>query len=511
MSVVSRYVPVDLSGKRVVIVGASIAGLATALSLGERGAEVLLVDADPAPDGDTPDEAFFEWQRRRVPQIRHSHAFLARLRNILVAAYPDFYTDLVAAGAVELRLLDFPPQTLAAFSPEPDDDKLTTIGCRRTTFEWMLRRYVEAKPSVEILSSATVSGLVARRGEPPEVEGVRVDDGSGRPRTIAADIVVDASGRGSKATDWLAAIGAARPFEERSPSGLLYYTRFYRRHPGVEYPMPGREPNLADFGWIKFAIFPADASCFSITFGTHISDQRLKVLQHVAAFEEMTRTIPGVAPFAAPEIAEPTPVGGRDVLAMGGLENCMRRFVDEKRRPLARGFFAIGDAAYHTNPLYGRGSAQAFMHASLLGEALDVAVGDLSRAAALLDQSAREEIEPFYHASVAADGVASRRVGAEPSAVSQRFWDSFFQDGVFPATRVDPLVFRAFVRMMNMVETPERAFLRPDVLERVVAVWLRGSRFRKTIAPTVPDRDATIAACERAAGIGGAEPVAARA
>src|SRR5229473_1971077 len=100
MSVVSRYVPVDLSGKRAVVVGASIAGLATALALGERGADVLLVDADPAPDAETPDEAFTKWPRRRVPQSRHSHAFLARLQNILVAAYPDFYAALLAAGAV---------------------------------------------------------------------------------------------------------------------------------------------------------------------------------------------------------------------------------------------------------------------------------------------------------------------------------------------------------------------------------------------------------------------------
>ena len=184
---------------------------------------------------------------------------------------------------------------------------------------------------------------------------------------------------------------------------------------------------------------------------------------------------------------------------MGGLENCLRRFVDRRGQPLAANFFVVGDAAYHTNPLYGRGTSQAFMHARFLGEALDAAAGDTVRAARMLDAAAREEIEPFYRASVTADGHASRQVGAAPTSLVHRFYDSFFDDGVLPATRVDPVVFRAFVRMMNMMETPERAFFRPEVVERVLAVWLRGPSFRRRYEPTVPDRDRTIATLEVAA------------
>src|SRR5215470_3188794 len=106
MPIVSRYVPVDLRGQRAVVIGASIAGLAAALALAERGAEVAVVEADPAPDAESSEAAFLRWSRRRVPQSRHSHAFLARLRNILVAAYPDFYARLLAEGAVEIRLLE---------------------------------------------------------------------------------------------------------------------------------------------------------------------------------------------------------------------------------------------------------------------------------------------------------------------------------------------------------------------------------------------------------------------
>src|SRR5919109_3529607 len=143
MAILSRYVPVDLSGCRVVVAGASVAGLATALALGERGAEVIVLDADAAPTANDPDEAFASWSRRRVPQFRHSHAFLARVRNIVRNAYPEIYAELLAAGARELRLLDFPPPSLRPLAPEPGDEELAALGCRRPVFEWVVRRWLE--------------------------------------------------------------------------------------------------------------------------------------------------------------------------------------------------------------------------------------------------------------------------------------------------------------------------------------------------------------------------------
>lgn len=500
MAILSRYVPVDLSGRRALVAGGSIAGLAAALALAERGAEVLVIEPDAGLESGSIEDAFLRGSRRHVPQIRHSHAFLARLRAILVRAYPDFYAELLAAGALEIRLLDFPPPSLGRVEPAPGDEDLVTLGCRRTTFEWVLRRYAATRPGIAVLAGATVEGLVARPGHPPHVVGARVRS-DGRTRSVAADLVIDASGRGSNAARWLADLGAALPEEIRSPSSILYYTRFYRRHESSEFPPPGREPTMADFGWIKYAVFPADARSYSITFATHLSLPRFKVLSDGAAFEEMARSLPGIARFVDAALGAPLPVMGRDVLAMGGLENRCRRFVDRDARPLAAGLFVVGDAAYHTNPLYGRGTSQAFMHAGLLGEALDAAAGDPVRAAGHFDALARAEIEPFYRASVVADAVASRKVGAAPRSLRSRLYDTFFDEGVIPATRCDPVVFRAFVRMMNMIDTPERAFFAPGVLERVLAFLARDTAARAAYAPTVPDRDATLARLEAAAGL----------
>jgi 2-polyprenyl-6-methoxyphenol hydroxylase-like FAD-dependent oxidoreductase len=186
---------------------------------------------------------------------------------------------------------------------------------------------------------------------------------------------------------------------------------------------------------------------------------------------------------------------------MGGLINRRRRFVVDGS-PVALGFFALGDAAYCTNPLYGRGCAQAFLHAHLLGEALDAAPDDLGEVALHLDRQARDQIEPFYRASVIADKDAVRKAeGRRPRQLGNRLREKFFVDGVTVATRCDPVVFRAFVRMFNMLETPEQAFGKPSVFFRSLWIMLRGRRRNRPYAlPDPPEREATIARCEAAAG-----------
>ena len=100
-----------------------------------------------------------------------------------------------------------------------------------------------------------------------------------------------------------------------------------------------------------------------------------------------------------------------------------------------------------------------------------------------------------------ADRDAVRKAeGRRPRRLKARLQTKFFEDGVGPATRCDPVVFRAFIRMMNMLETPEQAFGHLDVFLRSLWVLLRGKRYNRRYAlPAPPDRDATIARVEAAA------------
>ena len=480
-----------------VVVGAGITGLAAALLLADGGWRVTLLERDAEPEADSPDEAFERWRRKGAVQVRHSHAFLGRLRNFLRDRYPEFLADLLAAGARELRMLDVPPHTLRGLVPEPGDDDLVMLGCRRLTFEWVLRRHVSRRHGVEILSGATVSGLRAEPGDRPRVTGVRFER-AGKSVALDAEVVIDASGRPSVASDWLAEIGAPAPHEVSEASGILYYSRFYRLRPGADEPAPGEHPGAADFNWIKYAIFPADHRTFSVTLASPLAFPEMKMLARAPAFDAAVQAIPALAAWTDPARCEPIGDPERPVQAMGGLVNRLRRFVDESGA-LARGFFVLGDAAYCTNPLYGRGCSQGFLHANMLAKALARHPHDLDAVARDLDAAARRDIEPFYRASLVADRDATRKAEGRCSKDWRaRLTERFFEDGVVVATRCDPVVFRAFVRMMNMIETPEQAFGDRRVLLRVLRVWLRGSRRNRPYAITPPDREDLLERCRRA-------------
>src|SRR3954451_10913981 len=178
----------------IVVVGGGVAGLGTALACARDGHEVTVLERDDTPMPADADEAF-AWQRRGAPQTRHSHAFLARLRNLLRDRAPDVLDALLEAGASELRFTERLPETIDDPSPKPGDEDLVALACRRATFEWVLRRAVLHEGRVSFLDGCAVAGLEATDRH---VTGVRLEDG----RVIAADLVVDASGRRSSLPKW---------------------------------------------------------------------------------------------------------------------------------------------------------------------------------------------------------------------------------------------------------------------------------------------------------------------
>ncbi|MDQ1533271.1 MAG: hypothetical protein QOF28_1032, partial [Actinomycetota bacterium] len=178
---------------RVMVAGAGIAGLGSALALARDGHTVTIIERDASAMPSTPDEAFSTWARRGAPQVRHSHAFLARLRNLLRDRAPDVMERLVAAGATEVRFTEHLPATLTDHAPRPGDDLLVALACRRTTFEWVLRERVLALTGVSLHDGVEIIGLDVVAGIRPRVAGVRVRDAAG-DSTVPADLFVDASG-----------------------------------------------------------------------------------------------------------------------------------------------------------------------------------------------------------------------------------------------------------------------------------------------------------------------------
>ena len=439
-------------------------------ALAERGHRVTVVERDPTPLPASADEAFF-WDRRGAPQVRHSHAFLGRLRTLLRDRYPDVLQALYDAGATDMRFgADLPP-TVRGYVPEPGDDDLALLACRRTTFEWVLRRIVVNEGRVTIRTGVPVTGLVSRGGRPRRVAGVRCGDAP-----LLGDLVVIANGRRSAAPEWLADIGAPPVREEVEDTGIVYFSRFYRLRPGQVAP-PRIGPIGGDLGYLKFGVFPGDNRSFSVTLATPTDDDELRTaLTDPATFERGAGQLPPTARWIEPDRSEPI----TEVHLMAGLLNREREFVIDGV-PIVTGLVAVGDARLCTNPLYGRGCSTAMWMAELLATAIDAATptGRGIEIVRAYDSAVRREIEPWYRSTVIQDAEARRvaaalLAGEDPDGDQtdpRSFLRAVFREGLLPALRLDAIVLRAFSRNFNLFSPPDALMTDPDVGARVLAVF----------------------------------------
>jgi 2-polyprenyl-6-methoxyphenol hydroxylase-like FAD-dependent oxidoreductase len=514
---------------RAVIIGGGISGLAAAILLAKRYRHVTILERDVRPAAASPDEAFARWERAGVPQFRHSHVFLARLFCVLRERFPQVLELLRSNGALEVPLTVNLPPTLDLGRRERGDGELVLLGCRRAAFEWALAEVARRTQGVEFREGVFVEGLVAtrRRGRKsgatsasrPRVTGVRFRElpGSGasgapgaipwyprssrgrlpasnhgdgappRRRTIRADLVIDASGRRSRAGEWLAQIGAAAPRERSVETGIFYFTRFYRltgpRPPGATTGLVA-----GDVGWLKCATFPGDGDTFSITLGTSTEDRPFRALAEPAVFEAVIAAFPQLAVWRARGISRPIDGPRTPVLVMGGLSNRAASFV-RQGRPLADNFLAIGDAVYHTNPIYGRGATCALLSASALDDALASHPQDFVAAALAYADRTRADIKPFWDSAAAADQMSSKRSAGDAqssaavllaswswlqdprqwiAALGERAVGLYLDQGLLPASRSDGLVYRAVMRVMNMLDEPASGLFAPVVIGRVL-------------------------------------------
>jgi 2-polyprenyl-6-methoxyphenol hydroxylase-like FAD-dependent oxidoreductase len=441
------------------VIGAGVTGLATALALARCGRPVTLLERDPGRLPVSVDDAFERWDRRGVPQARHSHAFLARLRNLLRDQAPDVLDALLAAGVTELRFAERPPPEITDRAPRPGDEDLVALACRRTTFEWVFRQKLLAEPDVHLVEDAAVQGLV---GTPERITGVRFHD-----QDHPAELVIDASGRRSPLASWLQDLGAPPPEDESVECGIVYLSRFYRLRKGCEAP-PQEGPIGGDLGYLKYAVFVGDNDTFSVTFGTdsHESVMRPRLLRP-ELFDTAARNLPATRDWV--DRAEPI----SDVEVMARLVNRRRRLVVDGR-PVANGVVALGDALVHTNPLYGRGCSLGMVHA--FGFA-DLMVDDDDPVALSLgvEELTRVEVDPWYRTSVMQDLENQRAARGEVATDDPM--RSLMRDGLMPAVRTDADVFRAFLRVLNLLDPPDAMISDPAITGRILEVWqARGER-----------------------------------
>ncbi|GIW42631.1 MAG: hypothetical protein KatS3mg076_3208 [Candidatus Binatia bacterium] len=442
---------------RAVVIGGSIAGLCAARVLSDFFREVFVVERDRLPDG--------PHERPGVPQSRHIHALLIRGRRELEALFPGFEAEMRQQGALELEFSwDFAVLQKDGWLPRARLG-LRTLFASRNLIEAVVRDLARKLPRVRFLENTRVVGLRFSPGDPPRVTGVVVSEGPGNaPRPLDAELVVDASGRGTRVPAWLDRAGLRPPEEDVVDAHAAYATRWYRA------PSPELWPR--EWWWKGIWIDPVLPH-----------DVTAAVLSPVEGHRWVV-TLGGLARLCPPDekgFAEKlgrlrSPILARAV-ALGepesplyhnhAMANRFRLYHRWAHAPA--GFVAIGDSVCSFNPIYGQGMTCAALSARALADCLrkhETLDRDFSRA--FFATQARVLRDPWLMAT-GADFHLAETTGKRPRGIG--FFNAY-TDLLFEAMRDDLFLRRRIGEVVHMLRPPSALFT-PRVLRRVLPFLAR--------------------------------------
>jgi 2-polyprenyl-6-methoxyphenol hydroxylase-like FAD-dependent oxidoreductase len=450
----------DANRARAVVIGGSMAGLLAARVLAESHAEVTVIDRDRLPT--SPEH------RRGVPQAHHAHALLARGQQTLEELFPGLTAALAARGAPTGDMLADARLHFSGYRLRQAKSGVMLVSASRILLEDEVRRRVRALSGVTFAPPSQVVGLTTDRGG-ERITGVRLlrrTDGSAA-EVREADLVVDASGRGSRAPEWLEALGHARPEEDRVCMDLYYTSLRYRLAPDAlggdlacvqaatpANPRTGALARLEGNQWLLTLAGilgdrpPADADGF-LAFARSLS------------FPDIYEAIRDGEPFGEP--------------ATFRFRESVRRHYE--RLTLPDGFLPFGDSLCSFNPIYGQGMAVAALQALALKRHMQAAGAPPTRR--ILGDFARVVDAPWEMArgaDLALPAVPGHR------SWSQRLLGSYIAR-LHAAAAHDARLGIAFVRVCGMLDAPG-ALLRPSVALR--ALW-RSRVVRPHDAASIPD------------------------
>lgn len=436
-------------GRRAIVLGASMAGLLAARVLAEHFDEVCLLERDALPGGPA--------ARKGTPQALHAHGLLARGRLILESLFPGYTAALVAQGALAGDLLANAPFVAGGrrFACGPSSD--SGLACSRLAIEAELRRRVLARPRVRALMEVDVLQPTFEEAS-GRVTGARLlHRNSGAQETLAADLVVDCTGRGSRTPAWLREWGYEPPVEERVTVGIGYATAYLRREPhhapGIaaliftatpELPLPG----------VLLAQEPAEDGVprWVVTLGGYAGDHPPATLE---GMRERARRMGDPTLTKLLEEAQPLAPVTRYAFA----HSQRRRYERLARFP--EGYLVLGDGLASFNPVYGQGMTVAACEAMELGCALGAGLAGLRQR---FFARASKVVDVPWQLAVGADLAMPQVPGDRPAPV--RFVNAYLAR-LFRAAPHDAAVALAFVRVAHLLAPPPHIFS-PSIVARVL-------------------------------------------
>ena len=414
--------------------------------------EVVLIERDTLP---TAGPAY----RKGVPQAHHQHILLAKGRAVFEQLFPGFDAALAQTGA---ELADH-TQDMVLFSPAGRLPRFRSgIVLRlasRIQIDWILLGFLRQTKNVRIIENARMQSLVC---DAAQVTGVHLEGGT----TLAADWVVDASGRGSAAPKWLQAAGFTPPSEETIDAKLGYASRFYER--SADYPTPFKAIAMTPVPLSN----PRGVGMWQVE-GNRWLLTLIGTAGHFPPTDEA-----GFAQFAA-ELADPVVVETMrhakpcsDIISFKGTANRWRHF--ERAPLLPERFVVIGDAFCAFSPFYGQGMTVAARSALAMRDALHKhtrgATPDFRAAQTQYFAKAAALFKAPWMLATGEDLRWPTTTGAKPDWATRASHQ--VMDQLLPLSTSSTVLVRNFLRISNMTASPA-TLLDPRILGQLVWHWLR--------------------------------------
>lgn len=449
-----------MDGKRLhaVVIGGSMAGMMAARILSDHYKHVTIIDRDYMP---TTVE-----QRDGTPQAKHLHIFLAKGLQIVQELFPGIDQEMAAHGATIQHWGKETVNYLERGWMPAFESSLKTRGISRILLEWCVRQRLRANERIEFMERTQVKQLLTRNNY-GTVIGVEVHP-KGEPNQtteIKADLVVDASGRGSESAQWLVKMGYEQVQESVINSFLGYATRWYKR--------PANFPK-------NLKILTVQAVLKNPRGGVIMEVENDTVIVTVSGtnkdypptdetgYLEFTKSL--LSPVIYNLIRDAEPLS--KIYGYQRTENRWRHYEHFSRWP--EQFMVLGDAACAFNPIYGQGMTTGALEAVALGEVLKAYVGkNESGMAKTFQERLAKVIETPW---LMATGEDLRYPGTEGGQV--KWQDRIVQKYIeryINAMPLYPEIIDPFVQVMNLLQPPTTLF-RPGTIVKVIS-----SLFRKNI------------------------------
>ena len=442
-----------LLGQRAVVVGAGIGGLAMAGALAQYFEQVEIFERDRLTA--TPAS------RSGTPQDRHPHGLLAGGLQALGEIFPGFESDLAKAGAVPVRVAQEVQYERPDVGVLPKRDFGISLLCAsRPLIELVLRRRAEAIANIALRPKCRVTGIVPTTSG-DAVDGIRFDAGSGRSEILAADLVVDASGRAALTSTLFDALGWERPAETEVGVDLSYAS--------AVVPIPASEPSNwklvltqpdPPFLALHAVLVPREDGCWIIAIADHHATSRLETWD---AFLEASVALTTPTVYNALRYVQPP--------------DCIRHYRFpastwkhfERLPRLPRGVLPVADALCRFNPIHGQGMSAAGQQARLLLDVSGRVAAEPDPITALQAGFMAEVasvLQTPWTMSTSADLAFPGTRGERP----ENFWEAQqFEAALFRAVVADPLVHRAMIEVGQLLQ-PHSLLHEPYIMRRIEAV-----------------------------------------